>query len=394
MSVYTEGETGKINRKKPYNHYKNSSVYAERSYEEAMQRELKRKRIKKQNAEKLKFLAFCFLILTFLMPKIFFDNLDLLLLRRIQNRNINYDKTVPLVQSGGLSIWDDGHFLDTKILDEINTNDPLMKAPNRTDEMRVLKYRLKNLAITYPQIEAGIFIWDYNTGRYVDINANEVFPTASIIKLPVLFQMYRRVEKGLINLDEKLSVEDFYIAEGSGYLQYVTKGAKFTYKTLAELMIRQSDNTATNIILASVGGMNELNREIKRWGLRKTSMSNWLPDLNGTNLSTPAEMGTILYNLSNTSLLSMKSSSEIVEIMSRVRNTSLIRSGLPDDVMFIHKTGDIGEMLGDAGIATLPDGRRYIISIMVKRPYNSFAAKEFIVKASKMVYDSYITQTQ
>ncbi len=51
-------------------------------------------------------------------------------------------------------------------------------------------------------------------------------------------------------------------------------------------------------------------------------------------------------------------------------------------------------MLGDAGVVALPDGRKYIIAIMVKRPWNSFAAKEFIIEASKITYNAYVTQGQ
>ena len=58
-------------------------------------------------------------------------------------------------------------------------------------------------------------------------------------------------------------------------------------------------------------------------------------------------------------------------------------------MQFIHKTGDIGHMLGDGGIVMLPDGRKYIVVIMVKRPWNSYTAKQFIIDASKTIYNSY-----
>jgi len=48
-------------------------------------------------------------------------------------------------------------------------------------------------------------------------------------------------------------------------------------------------------------------------------------------------------------------------------------------------------MLGDAGIVILPDGRKYIIVIMVKRQWNSYAAKQFIIDASKVTYNSYVS---
>lgn len=328
------------------------------------------------------------------MPKIFFDNYNNLFLNRLRNQEIQIPKDISFLNQAEYAITEGGHFLDTKFLDEVNTKAPLMKAPTLNGKMNRLTNELKYLAAQYPQLKAGIFVWDYNTGRYVDIKADEIFPTASIIKLPILYQIFRRAEKGLIDLNDKMALTSYYVSGGSGYLQYSPIGRQLSYRHLANLMIRESDNTATNMLLASVGGMNELDREIKRWGLKSTNLSNWLPDLDGTNVSTPKEMGTLLYNIGNTDLLTIRSRAEIIDIMSHVRNRNLIQAGLPDNARFVHKTGDIGEMLGDAGIVALPDERKYIIVIMVKRPWNSFAAKEFIVKASQTVYNSYIMQNQ
>ena len=53
----------------------------------------------------------------------------------------------------------------------------------------------------------------------------------------------------------------------------------------------------------------------------------------------------------------------------------------------MHKTGDIGKMLGDAGIVYTPNGKKYIVVMLVNRPYNSPEGKDFIVKASSIVYN-------
>ena len=74
--------------------------------------------------------------------------------------------------------------------------------------------------------------------------------------------------------------------------------------------------------------------------------------------------------------------------MSKVKNVSLIKAGLPDNVPFIHKTGDIGTMLGDAGIVTTANGHRYVVAIMARRPYNNPNGKDFVVRASQAVYNA------
>ena len=74
--------------------------------------------------------------------------------------------------------------------------------------------------------------------------------------------------------------------------------------------------------------------------------------------------------------------------MSHVKNDRLIPQGLGKGATFLHKTGDIGSMLGDAGIVYMPDGKKYIVAIMAQRPYNSPQGKVFIQQASKLIYSA------
>ena len=72
--------------------------------------------------------------------------------------------------------------------------------------------------------------------------------------------------------------------------------------------------------------------------------------------------------------------------MSHVKNDRLIQAGLGEGALFIHKTGDIGSMLGDAGIVYAQNGKKYVVVILAQRPYNSPQGKDFIVKASSLIY--------
>lgn len=281
----------------------------------------------------------------------------------------------------------------TARIGEVNFDKPLMQKPELKAEMPLLTARLKNLASTYPMLTPGIFVWDYQTGAFVNINADKEFPTASIIKLPLLHQLFRRVESGQIDLNDIMKLTEYYRTPGSGFIQCKAEGTVFTMKKLAEEMIQESDNSATNMILASVGGVDQMNRNMRDWGFSSSHMSNWLPDLDGTNVATPMDMGTMLYNIDNDSFHTLSSTLTMTDIMSHVKNRFLIQSSLPDGAAFIHKTGDIGNMLGDAGIVTLPDNRKYIVVMMVKRPWNSYMAKQFIIDAAKTVYNSYASNS-
>ena len=95
----------------------------------------------------------------------------------------------------------------------------------------------------------------------------------------------------------------------------------------------------------------------------------------------------MIYNIDeNDSFLSESSRSKILDYMSHVHNNRLIQAGLGEGAIFYHKTGDIGKMLGDAGLVITPNGKKFIVVILANRPHNSFAGKEFIVKASEIIY--------
>jgi len=345
---------------------------------------------KKQAAKTRFFIVFC-LVFGLLLPVIFMNNLDNLVLKKFRNSDIKVPADISFLKSAESSIADN-IFLGEGYFDYVNTKDPIMSSPLLAGEMPNLERKLKNLMASYPRLKPGIFVWDYATGKYVAINADKIYPAASIIKVPVLFQLYRRAEKGLIDLDGAMSTTEPFVASGSGVLQYFPLGTTLTYRRLAELMIQESDNTASNMLLATVGGMSELNRAIRQWGIGVTYYKNWLPDLQGTNVTTPMEVGKMLYNVDNPDFLTIKSRADIVEIMGHTKNSYLLQHPLPANVQFLHKTGDIAPMLGDAGIAILPDGRKYIMVVMVQRPYNDYAAKQFINEASEIAYKAILRE--
>lgn len=262
-----------------------------------------------------------------------------------------------------------------------------MITPDENVSMPALRQNLVALAENYPQIEPSVYVYDYDTENYVNINADKPFSAASIIKIPVLIDVFKSIESGQFALSDKIPMTDYYRTEGSGSLQF--KGEReYTIDDLARLMITESDNSATNMLISKVGSMTDVNQSIRDWGLKKTYLSNWLPDLGGQNRTTAKEMGTMLYNIDeNEKLLSEESRAKIFGYMGHVHNNRLIQAGLGKDAVFLHKTGDIGSMLGDAGIVITPNGKKYIAVILANRPHNDIAGKEFIVKASEIIYN-------
>lgn len=286
-----------------------------------------------------------------------------------------------------LTYMHNAYFMNTQMRVSPEKKRPEMQTLFEGDRMTMLETRLYEIMRKYKHIEPSIYVWEYGNGKYANINADELYPTASIIKIPVLIEMFRSIEAGQFKLYDRMIMDEYYRTGGSGSLQFKARNSEYSMDTLARHMIEESDNTSTNMIMAKIGGKHSVNRALKNWGMKKTHIENWLPDLGGENVSTAKELSTMLYNINNESLLNINSRESIIDYMSHVKNNRLIQAGIPSNAQFIHKTGDIGSMLGDAGIVYAPDGQRYIITILAKRPYNSPQGKAFIVEASKTVYD-------
>ena len=281
-------------------------------------------------------------------------------------------------------------FLGERSFEKAYTKKAQMTALIEGEELKGLESKLYAVAKEYPSIHPSIYVWDFQTGNYADINADEIFPTASIIKLPVLVELFRSIEKNQLTLDEKMPLTEYYRTEGSGSLQFKAQNSEYSIDELARVMITESDNSATNMLMSRLGSMTDINSALRQWGLNHTYVQTWLPDLEGTNHSTARDIATILYNIDNPKFLTTESREKIFDYMGHVHNDRLIPAGLPEGVEFLHKTGDIGSMLGDAGIVYAPNGKRYIVVIFAKRPHNSPLGKEFIVKASETIYNSMV----
>ena len=314
-----------------------------------------------------------------------FNNITKPLFMGVSNKEITFNARDILFPTS--KYMSNDWYLGQRYLAGVNTKNPKMSTFFTTRRMTPLESDLTNLMKQYPKIKPAIYVWDYDTGNYVDINGSKIYSAASIIKIPVLIQLFKKIESGQTDLFEKMELTDYYKASGSGYMQYYQTGSKYTLDYLAKVMIQTSDNSATNMLIAKVGAMIGVNRAIRDWGLQDTYVENWLPDLEGTNYTTAKDLITMLYNIDNPSFLSISSREYIIDYMSKVKNNRLIHAGLGENALFVHKTGDIGKMLGDAGIVYMPNNKKYAVAILAERPYNSPEGVQFIQKASKLIYD-------
>lgn len=256
-------------------------------------------------------------------------------------------------------------------------------------EIAALKAAVAPLIQQNPQFTLGAYLQDLDDNSYLDVSGSATFAAASTIKVPVLVAFFQDVDAGKIRLDEKLTLKKELIGQGSGDMQYEPLGTQYTTLEVARRMITISDNTATNLLIARLGGKAALNDRFRSWGLMTTEIKNLLPDLQGTNTTSPKDLATVMIRISQGELISLRSRDRMLEIMRQTVNDSLLPQGLGEGATIAHKTGDISSALGDVGLIDLPNGKRYAIGVVVKRPANNYQAAELIRQVSRAAYQHF-----
>ncbi len=240
----------------------------------------------------------------------------------------------------------------------------------------------------------GLAIKDLESGDLFYINENLSFPQASSIKIAVLLELFKQAEEGRLKLDTIIRLERRLMTGGSGILKELGEGTvSLSLRDLAVLMVVLSDNTATNILIDTLG-MERVNGRLAALGLKGTRLNRRMMDETAAargyeNVSTPYEMMRLLEMIYRGEALGKAQSEEVLEILSKEKRSPL-RSGLPPGVKLANKPGGIPGVRCDSGIVLLP-GRPYIISVMTTYLVKEEDGEEAISRASRLAYDYFST---
>ncbi|HLI48404.1 MAG TPA: serine hydrolase [Chthonomonas sp.] len=210
---------------------------------------------------------------------------------------------------------------------------------------------------------------DLQTGAIVQYNAEHKCRTASVIKLPILVHVGLSIEEGRLAWDEPLVLTDAEKVPGSGILSQLTAGLRLTLRDVCVLMIVLSDNTATNMIIEHVGGVNPINERMRSIGLeittcfRKVYARDALPNPYGLGVTTPWEMLRLLEMIARGKLGSEALCEEFLAILSKQHYRDCIPRYLPEEWRYAGKTGSIDEARNDVGIVTDAEGNRFALAL-------------------------------
>jgi len=228
----------------------------------------------------------------------------------------------------------------------------------------------------------GYSIIDITSGERFERLQATTFPTASTIKLTVLYELLKQAEEGRINLDEPKPLDRTHAVPGGPLYELTTPS--LSLRDLAVMMIVLSDNTAANVLIDRLG-MEAINRRVAALGLRSTRLRRRMIDIEAArrgdeNISTPADLATMMLAFHNGVGLTAASKKMALEILEK-RKPSPISTGVPDTVPIASKDGDLDGVRADAGIVYVP-GRPYVFVVMatflretpdIKRPLEELA---------------------
>ena len=254
--------------------------------------------------------------------------------------------------------------------------------------LAALRAQMRSLASRVPASTA-VEVLDLSTGYSVGYNAGESMPAASTIKIPVMVEVFRQLERGRFDLQRHVTLLASDKDYGSGELCSAPAGSSYPVSELLSKMIDVSDNTATNMLIRLVGRRN-INSSMTELGLERTRLtsdvrtSGW--SVRETLRSSPADMVHLLAMMAKRQLVDEWSSGQMIAILEDDQYNTLIPAPLPEDVPIAHKTGSFFDTLNDVGIVYEQEAP-YVMAVMTTGLPSQNLGRAFIHTLSRDAFD-------
>jgi beta-lactamase class A len=269
----------------------------------------------------------------------------------------------------------------------------------------------------------GVAATQLATGRHIGYREGELFPTASVVKLPLLVTLYEDALAGRIDLSERVTYRDGTKVAGSGVLQFLDDGLNPTLRDLAVLMMSVSDNTATDLLFDRVGKA-RIEGTMDRLGLASIrvpfdirEMLMELVDMDHTtpggyeelrtrlrlsagsggrsmipeqaDRTTPADMCRLLELIESRAILDPESCTAIIELLKRIQSATRIPGLLPKGTVVAHKTGSYRRLRNDVGIVYAPNGPYTVALFARELPRDNIDDDGALARISLAIYEEF-----
>lgn len=219
--------------------------------------------------------------------------------------------------------------------------------------------------------EIGVYVKNLNTGKIAAINADTVFPTASIVKMPILVGVMDKMEKGELGYHQEVVYKDSLLYAGVDILGSFKEGEKIEISKLMMLMLSMSDNTAS-LWLQSLGGTGtRINTIMDSLGLQHTKINSRTPgreairSVYGWGQTTPREIGMLIEKIYNGEIINRGASDRMLRLLNRNYWDGTSQSQIPPYATVFSKGGAVDQSRNEV---LLVKGKKslYVFSVFTK----------------------------
>jgi len=265
---------------------------------------------------------------------------------------------------------------------------PATQAPTANELKTKFEHRLSDIASQVDGV-VGYEIVDLTSGDRFAPLERETFPTASTIKLTLVYELFKQAEEGRIRLDETLALDRSKAVGGTGVL--VEMGTPvLSIRDYAVLMVTLSDNTATNVLIDRLG-MDNVARRMQALGLDGTKLRRHMMDTAAArrgdeNVSTPDEIVRLLHAMQGGDHAGEgRAMPDAIALLKKPKESRL-RRGLPADVATADKPGELDGVRVDAGVVYAKN-RPYVFCVMTTFLQDEAAGERAIEQMSRVAYE-------
>ncbi|HXI64185.1 MAG TPA: serine hydrolase [Gemmatimonadales bacterium] len=275
--------------------------------------------------------------------------------------------------------------------------------PAPAQEPSTLAERLAERMARAPARAVGLYYRGLVGPDSVLIGANLRFHAASTMKVPVMIQLFRDADAGLLRLDDSLTVHVAFpsLVEGQAFVVgrkddsdstlYAWEGRNRSVRDLLELMITRSSNLATNILIERVGAARAQTsaRALGAWSIQVLrGVEDGLAYRTGLNNTTTArDLGVLLLAIAQRRAASRAACDSMLAILGRQEFNEGIPAGVPPGTRVAHKTGWVGEVVyHDAAIVYPAHGAAYVLTVLTGGIKEDSVAHNLVADLSRMVY--------
>lgn len=246
--------------------------------------------------------------------------------------------------------------------DTSKKNDSDKKKPSGKSEKKVT-YDKKHARQLQEEIQARIdatnlhvcaSVLDLTNGMPVGCNGDESVTSASMIKMIIAHTVLEQAAAGSVSLDDSYTLQGSDLVGGTGSLSGRGAGAAVTYRELVQRMISESDNTATNVLIRTVG-MDTINQDAQKLGLTGTQVNRFMMDYDAIaqgieNHVTSNDLALLFQMVYENTFVNEEMSALVLDALKNQQDPGGIRQGLPAEAVFAHKTGTLNGARHDGGI--------------------------------------------